>query len=514
MASPAASTPNAAISPPEPRLDPNVPSYSGAACSYSLSSDGLIIKDGPYNETELPANLIIAVLPAASGPAPVPASAPGHFQSRDNNNCSHYLLQGNAHGEIKHQLLTTPVRLLPAPFMAHYLIPDVDGRMPAHLHPDTAEITVLLSTASGGGDETVRTYWAHGLQSLLIRLGLPFKQEETTTPDSVAALARRLAARAAEPGAKTQTLLLLSGDTAIHEAINAAAASVIPYNDGKQGRPRLVLGVFPLGTGNALASSLHEARGIYSISAMLLGRPHPLPQFRARFSPGARWLSPTTPDEVVPEEGVRGAVVLSWGFHAALVADAEGLRGAGVGVERFQRAAMANLVGPDAPHRFRGRVSVRTTGGPAEWMPVGDDGEGHFYVLAATVSNLEEKFCISPAWKPGERLFRLISFPPLSSADDVGAVMKAAYDKGKHVLDERVDYRPAKAVRIQIDEEEERWRRVCVDGRIVVLEKGGWVEGEMLGPGEDSVDVIWREEGWEAVFPGEEEGAQKGEEAT
>ena len=37
-------------------------------------------------------------------------------------------------------------------------------------------------------------------------------------------------------------------------------------------------------------------------------------------------------------------------------------------------------------------------------------------------------------------------------------------------------YENIEGLRIEFDEDEEHWRQVCVDGKIVAVAKGGWVE--------------------------------------
>lgn len=68
--------------------------------------------------------------------------------------------------------------------------------------------------------------------------------------------------------------------------------------------------------------------------------------------------------------------------------------------------------------------------------------------------------------------------------------MAMAYDGGKHVTDPQVRYECVRGLRVEIEEEEERWRRVCVDGAIVAVPAGGRVEVEVV-PG--VVDVVYRE---------------------
>lgn len=393
-----------------------------------------------------------------------------------------------------------------------------EGHLPEHLNGDPSEpnITVIVSRTSGGG--TAERYFNSVMAPFLDLMSVHASIVHTTSATSISETIGDLAARVRE-----QMVILLSGDTGIFDALNAPS--------GGGSLANITLAVFPLGTGNALASSLHTSRGVSPLAALLFGKPHSLPTFRARFSPGSRLAATGAP---VPEEGVTGAVVVSWGFHASLVADSENLRGEGVGIERFKIAADENL---QDPHTYRGNLSILPPGNTEEWRTVrqrpvrngtdfqmGDSplqdspgfyangdkaastpssvasastggsaiSQGHFYALATMCSNLEEAFRISPGSIIGERLIRVVHFQPMERAD-VEYLMGGAYQGGTHVDDERVGYEVARGVRIEVDEEEEKWRRVCVDGATVVLPRDGWVECIVAGEeeGENGLRVLW-----------------------
>lgn len=57
-------------------------------------------------------------------------------------------------------------------------------------------------------------------------------------------------------------------------------------------------------------------------------------------------------------------------------------------------------------------------------------------------------------------------------------IMGLAYQAGKHVHDDKVRYEEVEGVRIEFrgQEQDARWRRVCVDGKIVSVDENGWVE--------------------------------------
>lgn len=181
--------------------------------------------------------------------------------------------------------------------------------------------------------------------------------------------------------------------------------------------------------------------------------------------------------EAAGKPEIYGGIVFSWGLHASLVAASDTAEYRKHGVERFKMAAQELLAPSDGSesHRYRGRVSIRrgATGGFREFEPM--EQNEHMYILATLVSNLEEHFCISPESKPLDGQMRLVSF----GAMDAGELMKIlglAYQRGKHVEDKSVRYEAIEGLRIDFEEGEEKWRQVCIDGKIVAVEQGGWVE--------------------------------------
>lgn len=415
---------------------PPTSTFNSHPVAFTFSpSDGLTISPGPADPS--------SNLPAASLICLRPTDFPHTYT----------LLHQIANKE----LVQTPITRPPSGLLAYLLL----SALPAHLS-SSCDLTVLVSTSSGGSSAT--TYYTTILEPLLQALSLSPTVVLTTTatsiPETLSALSQT----------RPQTLLLLSGDTGIHEALNAS----LP--------PSLALAIFPLGTGNALSSSYHGPSG--ALRALLFGTPKPLPLFTAAFPHGTRWL-----DTGLPATTVLGAVVVSWGFHASLVADAEALRGKDVGVERFKVAAAGNLSAP--LHAYRGEVSYAALGGGWTVVPRSE----HFYVLVTLCSNLESAFRISPESVRGEEVLWMVHFAVpegIRGAEEVMRIMGAAYAGGKHVEDESVGYEKARAVAVEIGEGEERWRRVCVDGRIVVLPEGGRVEVKVVK--REGIRLVWADD--------------------
>lgn len=293
------------------------------------------------------------------------------------------------------------------------------------------------------------------------------------------------------PNAKdgiAQYVLLLSGDGGIVDIVN----SLLSY-DRTAIYKNPTISLLPLGTGNAMANSSGiTGDNTLGLSTMLRGSPRAVPLFRAKFSSGARLLVNHGQDErelhgvFDGTPAAYGAVVCSWGLHATLVADSDTAEYRKFGVERFKMAAKEALHPSDGslPHAYKGKVAIRQRREQA-WHVLPRNGHG--YVLATLVSQLEAGFTISPASRCLDGSLRLVHFGQLSGQDAMD-IMGKAYQGGKHVEDDRVGYEEIEGLRIDFDEDDARWRCVCLDGKIIRVEKGGWVE--VHGRVEGVVDLV------------------------
>ncbi|KAG0136931.1 ATP-NAD kinase-like domain-containing protein [Tuber indicum] len=351
----------------------------------------------------------------------------------------------------------------PAEIIERYCIP-VDT--PAHLQKP---VSVVISPYSGLG--RAELYFSTLLAPVLEYYSVDYGKHTVTSPAAIKTIANGLPEG-------TSTVIILSGDTLIFELLNQLPSTK---------RPTLVL--IPTGTGNGLASSLYRPSPPDDLirsafHTFLHGISHPLPGFAVKFSPGARLL-----EEAIPEQGLKGTVVTSWGFHASLVADASTPEMRSSGTEKFQVAAKQNLT--PSLHAYRGTISI-VRPGSTEWEEVDDtNDEGHFYLVVTGVSNFEPTFTISPAANGMDGILRIIYFGvgDVEGAEGVMGVMKAVYDGGKHVSIPGVRYQEVDGVKIHLKEAEEKWRRICVDGAVVTLEEEGWLE---VNRHEGWADVVYR----------------------
>mgnify|MGYP003624082745 CR=1 FL=1 len=348
-------------------------------------------------------------------------------------------------------------------------------QQPAPATSLAGELHIIISI--GSGHKQALAFWDNVVAPILVTIspdGLQtVHQHVTQSETTILELTRDVFFPAANAGTP-QRIILLSGDGGIVDLVNGLLAQP---SSPTYIAPQVIL--LPLGTANALYHSINAGQSnTWGLAALSSQTTKPLPTFTATFSPGARLLvDEARKEEQLPQnehgEGVlHGAVVCSWGMHASLVADSDTSEYRKYGIERFKMAAKEALYPGDGslPHAYRGKVSVLRG---AKWHALPEDK--HLYTLATLVSHLEAPFCISPSSRPLDGSMHLVHFGP-TTGDEAMRIMGLAYQGGKHVEDEKVRYEEVQGVRIGFGEEEWRWRRVCVDGKIVRVEEGGWVE--------------------------------------
>ncbi|KAI0172278.1 ATP-NAD kinase-like domain-containing protein [Hypoxylon sp. FL1284] len=377
--------------------------------------------------------------------------------------------------------------------------------LPQHLQSGPSRhVHVVVSTGSGTGLSL--KFYGSVLRPLLESWGVrPLAQSAdpaerskpnrynlvvTQDADSVRNLAQHLGQATSD--AVQHTVVLLSGDGGVIEMLNGKA----PGDTSGASTSLPLVAILPLGTGNALFYSLHklvmasagtpEPSGlVQSLRTFFTGRAAPLPSFKAEFSPGSRIISYALPGgqdaEVESRAGqvaqLHGAIVASYGLHSQLVWESDTPEYRRHGDKRFVMVAQELL---KESHAYEADVEIAS---PAPGAPREKIARGrHAYVLAALVSNLERSFTISPASRPLDGRLRLVHFGPVAG-DHAMEIMMQARDEGKHVGmtwddggeegEQRVGYDEAAAVKITTREEDARWRKVCIDGTIVELPRGG-----------------------------------------
>ncbi|GAM91462.1 hypothetical protein ANO11243_095120 [Dothideomycetidae sp. 11243] len=348
------------------------------------------------------------------------------------------------------------------------------------------EVSVIISTESGA--KQASQYYQKALKPVLEACGVQLAHKTYTTESehTITQLAKDVFAPKAARGHE-QTIILLSGDGGTIDLVNGLAECL---SGVKHTPPTLI--PLPLGSGNALSNSYkYNSDETVGLSTLLQGKRRQLPMFRATFSKGARLVVNEGEEErQVPvhdgQPSLFGVVVCSWGLHASLVADSDTAHYRQYGNARFGMVAKNLLFPSDGtpPHKYKGQVSFMDK---THARTVALDRGEHSYILATLVSNLEKTFCISPDSKALDGKLRLVEMPPMPS-EEMHKVMMAGYEDGKHIGKENVGYHTIDQLEITFDEPDEKWRRVCVDGKIVKVERGGFLR---LTTEEDGlVDIV------------------------
>lgn len=354
------------------------------------------------------------------------------------------------------QFKTVEVTNLPRAFVDANVI----GSQPV-FHTRT-NLSVLVSTQSGASQ--AQQFFDNVVSKALAFAGLTSNDYElnfTTSDKSIDEFARSISAKGNQP----HTILLLSGDGGVVDIVNA-----IP--ETSNGRHPITIGVLPFGTGNALANSTGlNVDSTFGLRQFFRGQAHPLPTFTATFSPGSELLSNEGNDSE-PLTHLRGAVVCSWALHVSLVADSDTAEYRKYGSERFQMAAKELLA---TAHVYKAKITLSKRNDESKEYSQVLDRREHSYLLATLVSNLEQKLTISPSSQPLDGQLRLVHFGPMEG-EEVMRIMGLAFQGGTHVNDPSVHYESIEGMRIEFEEDDARWRRVCVDGKIVRIAKNGWVE--------------------------------------
>ncbi|KAF4215794.1 hypothetical protein CNMCM5878_007783 [Aspergillus fumigatiaffinis] len=367
----------------------------------------------------------------------------------------------------------------PSTILSRYFCAD----LPQHLKPSVdqaIDLHVIISTPSGTGK--AKNFFKNVVQPFLAHIGLTeYEVHETQSARSILELCQSRLIGRAKLGF-TQTIILLSGDGGLNDIVDsfhgAVGVSLVPPN----------VALIPMGTGNAMASSLGLlSRPTAGLTVLLKGSPKPIPTLVANFSPGAQYVTdeghtliPMFDSSMTQSSvnSIHGVVVASWGFHAALVADSDTSEYRRFGAERFQMAAK-ELLFPSSgveTHRYKGNITlfrsnIATNEDSVDTLECGE----HMYVLATLVPRLEKDFLISPGSVALDGRLRIIRFGALS-AEKAMRLMSLAYDGGRHVHESSVLYTEVEGFRIDFREAEQKWRRVCIDGKIVIIEEDGWME--------------------------------------
>ena len=132
------------------------------------------------------------------------------------------------------------------------------------------------------------------------------------------------------------------------------------------------------------------------------------------------------------------------------------------------------------PHVYHGLLRVDSQ----------DVADEHTYLLISHVSHLEPTFQIAPRQSPLQSSVSVVQIGEMDGAGLMG-VMKAVYDGSKHLEMESVKFFDrVREIEFVVGEGEERWRRICVDGEIIVIEQGGRINVSVIEGEKSRVSIL------------------------
>lgn len=290
--------------------------------------------------------------------------------------------------------------------------------------PQFDNLTVIDSVKAGKARSNT---YSTALKPLLEAAQIKHKYIETTSPTTIEEFAASLEDSATNNG----SYLFISGDTSIHEFLNGLKE---PQNF------KGIISVIPAGTGNALANSLELGNVESAIERFFVGLPDQFPIYVA-----------TTGDK-----SLYSLVVVSYGFHANLIAQSDTPEYRKLGNERFQVVAKQLL---EQPQKYKSKIYLDKSEIP---LP----NEETSYVLFTTMKMLEPGFTISP---DGD--CKSLNLVRIDAPDNLMEYMVMAYNGGAHVKEKSsVDYVKTKSARLEVPKDSV----ICVDG--FILKSDGQVD--------------------------------------
>lgn len=328
------------------------------------------------------------------------------------------------------------------------------NELPQHLQ--NREIFIIDSVYSGTGRDSKLDVYQQVLEPIFTQFGLKHTYIKTENANSI----RQYAGSFSKVSGKNPLVIFISGDTSIGEFINGLDESL------EVGKEDVTIFNIPAGTGNSLALSLDNFSIADSVKKLLFpSKTIPFNLYEAEFPEGSYFTSLDVKTEDITGP-VKFIVVLSWAFHASLVADSDTPEMRKFGVKRFQIAAGQNLAHEQKYDGITEIGSKLTYEGP------------YAYWLLTPAKRFEKTFEILPKGDIADDSLYFLSFKTESGEDStyIIDIMKQVYDLGKHIHNDKVVYEAIhnkeEIVLTVSKDAPESSRRFCLDGSIIKLPAG------------------------------------------
>lgn len=298
---------------------------------------------------------------------------------------------------------------------------------------------IIDSIGSGTGRFSSHNVYRQVIKPLFEEFGLHYDyimtKHENSIKDIASSVERKL----------DLNVIFLSGDTSINEFINNLAPT--------DKNLKLTILPIPCGTGNSLSFSLGIESKLASVERLFYSNEAPLFMYQAELPTRSKFFRQGS--EVEINRPLQFLVVVSWAFHAAIVADSDTEEMRKHGIERFKMAAIKNL---EQKTIYEGdtKVNSELIQGP------------YAYWLLTPATKFEPTFEILPKGSIRENSLYLVAVEA-PYVDSLMEIMYEVYDKGNHVNDKRVIYRKIDQDSEVILQMRSAPKRICLDGDVIYL---------------------------------------------
>ncbi|KAG0052678.1 hypothetical protein BGZ83_002287 [Gryganskiella cystojenkinii] len=285
-------------------------------------------------------------------------------------------------------------------------------------------------------------------------------------------------------------IMVLGGDGTVHEIVNGILSGLEGLNLSSEGGSNLKVffSVLPLGTGNAIATSLGISTVQEALGSFLMSPATDVVPMRVMtVSTRAQTSSDTDrghDDATNWKVQTHTVVVNSFGMHCATVYDGDGLRF--LGNERFKLAALKNLI---LLKQYPAKVNLR---GPVQkydrgthtLAPVNTDNTtattdqvdepsvslpGPFtYLMITKQASLEPGFTPTPFARTSDDWLDILAVQSAGRGQILNVLGAATKEGHQHVENEKVEYYKAKVVEMETPIA----GRLCIDGEFMHISPG------------------------------------------
>ncbi|KAI7863666.1 ATP-NAD kinase-like domain-containing protein [Spinellus fusiger] len=365
----------------------------------------------------------------------------------------------------------------------------------------STKVNVVLNAHSG--QHKALGYWTDIVKPMLLIAGYTASHitvNETLQGNGTRAIAHTLGSAVLSTESPSM-VICMGGDGTVHEVVNGLLDAYDQQQKDTRHRPTqsvFRLGIVPCGSGNAFSLSLKLASIEQSVLQIIKGKTEAVRLTDISFghAPTAKdtpeWFRHITYRTDLPP--LRILVVLSWGFHAQVVAQAQAMDPA-LGNVRFAMVAMkllenlqhtsGEVVMINARRYNRSEREFQTLQEGPTFVD-GSHGNGFTYFLVSKQASLEPGFCITPFASHSSDEVDVLLIQQATAAQLTDISLKASQG-GLHVDDDRfnIDYYKTSELILRVHDA----GQVCLDGEIYTLEANGIVHSKVIGPLDGNIEL-------------------------